>query len=498
MDASSQTSDLLAPNVRSKRAHLCLPRRYYRVCALILFLGCAGGGRAAGPYAAALDKRFSTEKPASKTTASKVAELEEGLKQQVRKMSQGPVAKPPLQPAVSHTNLNLVTALLVASALAALRFAPRLKRRFGSWFSALASPPDVVPALLEEPSMRAFFEALKEGPAGPVAGAGSLATQAQAPTSAPASDAASERLREFYDATPRRVAELRTLFSEISRAPDEAARQTKLLESFQRASALRESAELPEVLPIWQVGFALEGLLQRLSTQPAGLNPSVMGTAAGAFDLLEHLCRQRVEPNLMTEPPVRLLAVDDDAISRCALSLALTKLFNAPDLACDGQAALALAGRQAYDAIFLDVEMPGMDGFELCRKIHETEINRTAPILFVTCHSDFASHTKSTLNGGCGLLGKPFIVFELVLKAVTLVLKSRLGLGTAEPRAASSEVSDPAAVLDAAPASRAPAPLAPSVPCDLLKPLARGMDRTLQRDTGAAPGAARAVAGGSA
>jgi len=51
-----------------------------------------------------------------------------------------------------------------------------------------------------------------------------------------------------------------------------------------------------------------------------------------------------------------------------ALSFALKKAFNEPDLAPDGETALALAARQTYDVIFVDVEMPGMDGFELCKK----------------------------------------------------------------------------------------------------------------------------------
>jgi CheY-like chemotaxis protein len=38
----------------------------------------------------------------------------------------------------------------------------------------------------------------------------------------------------------------------------------------------------------------------------------------------------------------------------------------------NGEIALAMATRQSYDVIFLDVEMPGMDGFEICSKIRET------------------------------------------------------------------------------------------------------------------------------
>jgi CheY-like chemotaxis protein len=365
----------------------------------------------------------------------------------------------------SHAELNLAVALLIAAVLAVLRLPPLVLRRVRSCVPKLTGPDDLALSLLEEPSVLAFFESLKEGPAGPVAAAPSLAAQAQAPPSGPASDAAPDRLQEFYDSTPRRLAEFRTLVSESSQAPDATARQTKLLESFERASALRESAGLPEVLPIWQVVFALEGLLKRLSTKPAELSPSVVRTMGGALDLLERLCHQRMKPDLATEPPVRILAVDDDPISRCAMSLALAKVFNSPDLAPDGPTALSLVAGQTYDVIFLDVEMPGMDGFEVCTKIHETELNCNTPVVFVTRHSDFASRTKSTLSGGYSLLGKPFMVFEVTLKAITLVLEGRLGRGAAEPRTASNEDSNPTLGLRSAPAFRVPVPAVPTAWC---------------------------------
>jgi CheY-like chemotaxis protein len=367
----------------------------------------------------------------------------------------------------SPIDLNLAAALLVVGGIAVHRLAPLLKRRFGSWPSATGNPADLVPSLLEEPSIRAFFEALKGGLAEPVADGASLATQPVASATAPASDAAPDRVRQFCDAVPRRLAELRALLSEIGSAPDEAARETKLLEFCEQVSALRESGRMPEVLPIWQVVFALEGLLKRLTTNRAGLSPSVVRTVAGALDLLEHLCRQRVKPNLMTEPPVRLLAVDDNPISRNAISQALTRLFDAPDLAPDGQAVLALASQQTYDVIFVDEEMPGMEGSELCAKIHATERNGSTPVVFVTCHSDFASHAKSTVNGGYDLLGKPFLVYELILKAITLVLQIRLGPGAAEPCSASNE------------APGASIPAAPVAPCAAAEPPAHGLPKAL-------------------
>ena len=411
---------------------------------LIFALGFLAASQAAEPDATARRQPLAT--------VPRTAPIEQALTDPVRTMAQAPELAP--TPRLSRTDRYLAVALLLIAAFAAPKIASLLEGRFTSWFSVTAGAGGLEMRLLEEPSVVTFFESLHHGPTAAAAGS---PTKDQAHRSAPAPGVAPDRLREFYDSTPSQLAELRTLFSEMSRAPDEAARQEKLLESFHRVGTLREGAELPELLPVWQVAFALEGLLKRLSTKAADVTPSVLRTAAGAVDLLGDLCRLRVRSDLATEPPVRLLAVDDDPISRRAMSLALAKLFKEPDLAPDGRAALELAGRQTYDVIFLDVEMPGMDGFELCTSIHETALNPTTPVVFVTRHGDFDSRAKSSLSGGSSLLGKPFIVFELVLKAITLALQGRLGQGTAELLSGSNGVPAHTPVPEATLASEAPA-----------------------------------------
>ena len=70
--------------------------------------------------------------------------------------------------------------------------------------------------------------------------------------------------------------------------------------------------------------------------------------------------------------------------------------------------------------------MPGMDGFEVCSKIRDTVPNRTTPVVFVTGHHDFDARFNSTLSGGNDLMGKPFLIFEVTVKALTLALQGRL------------------------------------------------------------------------
>ena len=190
--------------------------------------------------------------------------------------------------------------------------------------------------------------------------------------------------------------------------------------------ALKSDASHPDLMPVWQVISCMEGLIKQLADKPANINASTLRTIAGCTDLLDRLCATGLNPDLLKSPPIRFLAVDDDPISRHTISFALKRALNAPDVAPNGVEGLALAEENSYDAIFLDVQMPEMDGFELCKKIRASRSNQSTPVVFVTCQSDFNSRAQSSLAGGCDLIGKPFLTFEVTAKALMLALGNRL------------------------------------------------------------------------
>ena len=121
-----------------------------------------------------------------------------------------------------------------------------------------------------------------------------------------------------------------------------------------------------------------------------------------------------------------ILVVDDEILSRRAMTYALEKAHLKSVNIEDPAVALRMATENTYDLIFLDVQMPGMDGFELCTKIRGTAINKTTPIIFVTSLTDFKSRAKSSLSGGTDLIAKPFMFIELTVKALSHVLRGRL------------------------------------------------------------------------
>jgi DNA-binding response OmpR family regulator len=84
--------------------------------------------------------------------------------------------------------------------------------------------------------------------------------------------------------------------------------------------------------------------------------------------------------------------------------------------------------------------MPGQTGLELCVNIREMATNRATPVVFVTSHSDFGSRAQSTLSGGNDFIAKPFLLVELVVKALTWLFKE-----TAQPLSTTTAQNSPPA-----------------------------------------------------
>jgi CheY-like chemotaxis protein len=233
-------------------------------------------------------------------------------------------------------------------------------------------------------------------------------------------------LNEFLGNAADTLQDVRKLFSDISRSPSLPARQQILTNICLQLGEFKMQLGAFHLRPAWQLASALEGLFQQLIDNPSQLTLSTLRTAASALVLLDRLCVVGLRPDLAHNPTVHILAVDDDLISCQAILMSLKQTFAPPDVAQDGETALFLAAQKSYEIVFLDVEMPGMDGFEVCTRIHELDTNRNTPVVFVTSHSDFESRSKSASSGGKDLIAKPFLSFEITVKALTLVLRKRL------------------------------------------------------------------------
>jgi two-component system response regulator MprA len=108
---------------------------------------------------------------------------------------------------------------------------------------------------------------------------------------------------------------------------------------------------------------------------------------------------------------MRILVVDDDRAVRDALRRVLTLADYEVECVEDGEAALDAVTRRAADALVLDIGMPGIDGFEVCRRLR-ADGNRV-PILMLTARVDVADRVAGLDAGADDYLPKPFDVEEL-------------------------------------------------------------------------------------
>lgn len=130
--------------------------------------------------------------------------------------------------------------------------------------------------------------------------------------------------------------------------------------------------------------------------------------------------------NCLDSERPRILVVDDHPSSRMT-AVALLAMEGYEVLEADsGPAALDTVTDSNPDLILLDVMMPGMDGFEVCRRLKQDEQTRLIPVVFVTALDDRRARLKGIEAGGDDFLTKPFDQLELSARVKSLVRQKRL------------------------------------------------------------------------
>ena len=116
---------------------------------------------------------------------------------------------------------------------------------------------------------------------------------------------------------------------------------------------------------------------------------------------------------------MRLLVVEDEPKLGALVVRALRAEGHAVDLCETGEDALWRAGSVAYDAIVLDVGLPGMDGFETCRRLRADEV--WSPVLMLTARDAIGDRVEGLDVGADDYLVKPFAFGELLARLRALI-----------------------------------------------------------------------------
>jgi DNA-binding response OmpR family regulator len=232
--------------------------------------------------------------------------------------------------------------------------------------------------------------------------------------------------KTFIAGLPATLTALRAGLQKFIKSDTEVARLKQIHELYRRVHAANGNAGLVGLIQIAHMAAALEALLKELYENPKSINASTLRTVAAAVDFLGFLFERGTQPDKQEMPAASILVVDDEDIACRAIVYALEKAQLQSVSVQDPNAALELLSNNNYDLVFLDVDMPGMTGYELCAKLRSLPAHNKTPVVFVTVLSDFDNRTSSRMAGGNDFIAKPFLYIELTIKALIHVLRGKL------------------------------------------------------------------------
>jgi CheY-like chemotaxis protein len=194
------------------------------------------------------------------------------------------------------------------------------------------------------------------------------------------------------------------------------------------AHSFAERARAGGLVALHRLSAAFSGLAQELYHYPEQVNDSALRTIGQTIEFLTTLLKVKDLRHVKDPATATVYAVDDDADNCDCIGMAMETAMMRTSSSQDPAKAICELAEKPCDLIFLDVNLPGMDGFELCAEIRQLTLHTTTPIIFLSGLTSSENRMQSSLSGGNEFVGKPFILCELTVKALTLILKSQLHL----------------------------------------------------------------------
>jgi len=133
-----------------------------------------------------------------------------------------------------------------------------------------------------------------------------------------------------------------------------------------------------------------------------------------------------VKPEISGDPPASVLVVDDEASSRQLLCDQLQVRGYSPIEAEDGEEGLRKAAAAPPDVILLDIMMPALSGFDVCRRLKANPTLAHIPVIIVTALRERREQVLAMEAGANDFLAKPVDARELIFRVQNAIRSKRL------------------------------------------------------------------------
>ncbi len=236
----------------------------------------------------------------------------------------------------------------------------------------------------------------------------------------PASD---EARRKFMGEAPQYAVQFRSRLPSYAVKTVDNTTLSRLYEAHPMIATVAQTAMELGFRRIGSLAEAIQGLVIELFEDPESLNVSSLRTTGNAIETLSSLLASITWPEPIPAKPHLILSVDDELLTRRAVCASLESAHLRCISVGEPEHALRLLAENPFDLIFMDVEMPGKTGLQLCSELRQLPSNKTTPVIFVTSLSGFNVRAHIAMTGGNDMIGKPFLMNELAVKALTYLAK---------------------------------------------------------------------------
>lgn len=239
---------------------------------------------------------------------------------------------------------------------------------------------------------------------------------AEQPTLSPLQQAREKFCADVTDA----IEQMRTALQSIARSQGMAPEAFHMIKSY--GDALTSSSAELGLSRLSHLSSALAGLAQKLCESGINSTASTSRTIAGAIDALDRLAQAGITSESLAAPLA--LVVEDDGVNQMIIQTALERSRIRAVCLPTGELALTLLENNRFDVIFLDVNLPGINGYEVCTALRKLPNHQSTPVIFITGLSEFEARAQSILSGANDLIAKPVSIPELAVKALTHLIKA--------------------------------------------------------------------------
>jgi DNA-binding response OmpR family regulator len=226
---------------------------------------------------------------------------------------------------------------------------------------------------------------------------------------------------------PAICAHLGALFEALAREPRGGPEeQDHLQDLFCKVHFLAEAAGQTEFAVLAQATAVFDGLLNVVMEHPERLGPSVLRTVGSLVGVVGLLFQQAHESRLGTPLGARVLVVDDDPAANQMVVAALRQAQLNAHSTEDSLVAWQWINREHFDLVLLGMEMPVLDGFQLCERLRRVPGYEKTPVIVLAAHDDVNARETSTPSGADDLIAKPVLPQEVAARVVMHLVRTQI------------------------------------------------------------------------